>query len=323
MSLLDRAVGYLGQRINGISMEIDIVGRCVLFCPTCAVGSIGGRRAAKMSIETFKKIMDKATSESKVRKVQLYVYTEAGMHPDLHLFVQDLTDRGIESTLSTMCQSTLCDWAKVVEARPTELRISFPGWEKMTKYQKGAKPELFDKNVEKLCSLPRHKETAWTMAWHLYNDNGDEYPRVRALAEKLNLKLVVLPAIFMVLEKTVRNQYSEADKEIISHLIETPEQAMSRMKKRTYCDLWKHICLNVHGEVMLCELIYEDEFKIGSFLDTPLSGLQKKIRNHSFCTDCISCGGNQYQACYADFHKSSDPVGEANRKRGYSLNLPQ
>lgn len=307
----------IGVALKGISYNIDVTGFCSLRCGSCAVGSIATKRhpGKYMSFETWVSVLDKAMAHGKVRKVQMYAYTDPCLHPELHRLVDYATRMGIPTLISTMGQQTQCDFEKLVEARPHELRISFPGWNKMTYYQKGAKPEVFDRNIEKICSLPRYPETIWSLIFHLYNDNHDELPRVRALAEKWNLKLVVIPSIFMVCERVVEKNYSPQDLELISHLLETPEESISRMKKDSFCMQWKQISMDCTGEVYLCQLVYEDRFKIGNFFDKSIPEIQSTIRNHSFCGKCMAAGGHSYQSCYSDVKLYNDPVREANKRR--------
>ncbi len=314
--MLDSIKGYIGQKINGVSFNIDLVNACCLSCNSCGIGSIGNIRGGKkMSFDLWTAILDKAQSECKVRKIQLYAYSDPCLVPDLHIFVEDARKRKIPTLISTMLQTTRCDFAKVIEARPHEFRISFPGLGKMEYYQKGAKVETFNKKFKEIMKLPRYPETLWTLVFHLYSDNADEIPVVRLLAEEYNLKLVIIPAIFMVCEKVIEKNYSEQDKELISHLLETPEESISRMKKSNYCMQFKQITLDANGDVFLCQLVFEDRFKLMNYLDHPLSHIQKAIRTNSFCNKCMKEGGNVYQACYDDFKPGNDPVGDANKKR--------
>ena len=314
--MIEQVKGWLGSKLNGIGFIIDIADFCPLSCPSCAVGSIGRRKGGYMSFDLFRRVLDKAQGECKVRRVQLYGYCDPCTHPDLHLFVQELTDRKIQSMLSTMLQTTKCDFDKVIEARPSEMRISFPGWKHMEYYQRGAKVERFDRQIERVHYLPIHPETRWTLLFQLYNDNRDEIDRARRLAEDCGWTFVVLPAIFMPCEKMVEGYYSEQDKEIISHLIETPEQTLQRLKFSTdYCLLWKQITMDAEAEVYLCQLIYEDRFKIGNYMTTPLHKLQRTMRHHPFCTPCMRMGAHAYQFLYGDFCKYEDPITVANKRR--------
>ena len=315
--MIEHIKGWLGSKINGIGFIIDIADFCPLSCPSCAVGSIGRRKGGYMSFDMFRRILDKAQKECKVRRIQLYGYCDPCTHPDLHLFVQECTDRGLQSMLSTMLQTTKCDFQKVIEARPSEMRISFPGWKRMEYYQRGASPDRFDRKIEEVCALLRHPETRWTLLYQLYNDNRNELPKARALARKHDLSFVVLPAIFMPCEKMVEHNYSEQDQELISHLLETPEQTLQRLRFSTsYCLLWKQITMDAEGEVYLCQLIYEDRFKLGmNYLTTPLKQMQKAIIRHPFCKPCMAMGAHAYQFLYADFCKYEDPITVANRRR--------
>jgi len=313
----DSIKGWFGQKINGVSYNIDVINTCSLRCPSCAIGSMATQRSGKkMSIEMFRAILDKAQSESKVRKVQFYAYSDPCLHPDLHLFIQECTDRGIYSAISTMMQTYKCDIQKVLDAQPTEFRISFPGWERMSYYQAGAKPERFDANIEKFRHLKVRATTKLTMAFHLYNDNEHELDRANALADSLGAILTAIPSIFMPCEKVVEKNYTKQDLELISHLNETPEESISRMKlSESYCLLFKQITIDSEGMVYLCQLVFEDRFKLVPFLDVPLKQIQDRIRNHSFCNKCMKVGGNVYQYCYDDFVLSDHPVSGANEKR--------
>jgi hypothetical protein len=317
MQLIEEAKAYVGMKVNGVSVNLDLVNYCCLRCPSCSVGSIGGRQASKMDLPTFIRILDKFRDEGvKIRHIQAYVYSDPFLHPNLDLFVKECTDRGIDTWLSTMLQTTKADFAKVIEARPTEFRVSMPGLTHMRYYQKGADPNVFIKNFVDVCKLPRHKETKWTFVYHLYKDNGGKDLEVaRAMAEANGFKFVVLSAIFMPLEKMVEESYTEQDEELISHLLHTPEEAASLMKRTDYCPLWKHITLDAEANVFLCELIYEQRFKMGSLFSRSIHEWLDAIKSDPFCGKCIAKKANTYQLCYSEIAKSKDPVGDANRKR--------
>jgi len=166
-----------------------------------------------------------------------------------------------------------------------------------------------------VCALPRYPETTWTMFFHRYRDNGHEETQARELADRYKLKFVSIPAIFMVLEKFVEKRYTEADLELISHLWETPEEATATMKRTKDCVLWKQASIDANGDLFLCQLLYEERFKLCNFLNTPWPAIKKMMQTHDFCKECLKCGGNQYQLCYAPPATSKDPVGEANKKR--------
>lgn len=308
--------GEVGVRLNGIFYVIDIIdGGCPVSCPSCAVGSIGRRKYHVMPLDLFSKILDKMLKESKVRIIQLYTFSDPTMVPNLHEYLEECRKRQIQVMISTVLQHPKCDFAKVIEARPREFRISFPGWKRMNYYQKGARPEEFDRQFAKVMKLPRHPETAWTLGWHVYNDNADEMPKARELAYKHDLKFVPLQAILMVQEKNVEKNYSEQDKALISRLVEPMEEEVKHYKSYDYCQCWKQLTIDARGETRLCQLVYEDRFKLAPFLLHPLSDFRKAIRTHAFCKKCIAAGANVYQEKYNLFFSEGDPVEQAERKR--------
>jgi hypothetical protein len=114
----------------------------------------------------------------------------------------------------------------------------------------------------------------------------------------------------------VEGRYSDQDKEIISHLLETPEQCVQRLKFSTdYCLLWKQITMDAKANVYLCQLIYEDRFIVGNYLEDSTKSLIKKIKTHPFCKPCMRVGAHAYQYLYADFYKYENPIQVANRRR--------
>jgi hypothetical protein len=120
----------------------------------------------------------------------------------------------------------------------------------------------------------------------------------------------------MPCEKVVEKTYTPQDRETISHLIETPEESISRMSFPTnYCKLWKQITIDAEGYVYLCQLIYEPRFKMMPFLSMPTRKITEQIKGHSFCGKCMKAGGHAYQYCFDDFVLSDNPIADADRGR--------
>jgi len=306
----------LGIWAYGISLNLDIINACGLKCPSCFIGSVGNRPKGTMDLLTYIRLLNKFREEKMpIRRLQLYIDSDPCLHPDLHKFLDVARRRSIKTYISTMLQTTRCDFAKVIEARPTEFRVSMPGWENMSFYQGGAKPEVFDRNFAEVTKLPRHPETTWVLFFHVYKTNQHEIERARRLATDNGMKFVPVPAIFMILEKTVRNTYSDEDREIISHMMATPEESVARMKKNPACACFKQLSVDARGKVFLCELIGGEEFVLGNVFDRPIREWLKMVRTNDFCKKCIDCKANVLQECFADPVTSNDPVGDANKKR--------
>ena len=308
--------GWLGVKVHGYAFNIDIVdGGCPVSCPSCAVGSIGRRPRHLMTIEMFRAILDKAQSECKVRNVQTYAYSEPTMHPDLHLFLEECRSRKIPAIVSTVLQGTRCDWEKVIEARPREIRISFPGWKHMSYYQKGADPNRFNRNFETLMfHAKRYPETTWTMGYHIYKDTIEELPLAMALADRWCLKFVPLQAIHMENTKNVSGEWTEQDRGLISRLIEPTEEEVKKYIHSEYCNCQsKQITISATGIVWLCQLTYT--FPLGDFLKMPFEEIRRQMMVHPFCPQCKAVKGNVLQEKYGYFFDKGDPVEKANKGR--------
>jgi len=310
--------GLIGSKWHGLVYVIDIINACPLRCPTCAVGVYTKQRGGKkMSLDMWKAILDKAQGESKIRKLQMYIYSDPCLHPQCDEFVAEATRRGLKTSISTMLQQTNVDFHKLIEARPSEFRISFAGWKNMSMYQRGGTVERFEKKLAMVSQLPRYPETRWTMFFHLYRSNQDEVAAARQMAADHGIDFIAYPAIFMINEKVVEKTYTDDDRAIISELLETPEENIARLKIDTdYCMMQsKQVCIDAEGMCYLCQIVWEDRFRIVPFLSTPLKEIRQKMESHSFCVKCKSQGGHTYQYLYGDSTEVEDPITTADHKR--------
>lgn len=312
----DEAKGWAGLKFKGITLVVEPTNACSCRCPSCPVSVLEPRKGEMMTIELFRKILDKLEREAgRIRVCDLYYKGDPCLNKQLPALVRELTLRKIPSSVSTVLQTLKCDMAELIEARPSELRISFPGVDFIAKYQRGD-PKRFLKNLDMVASLPRYPETRWTMLYQVYKDNqGEHLEAAKALAKQYHLHFVALPAILMVSEHVISKQYTESEKELIANLIETPEETIARLDTSSrYCIAWKQLTLDAKGDVYVCTLVWDEEYNLGPFLDKPLSFFQKAMR-HEICGPCLDAGNNLYNNCYASFIDYDDPVAVANKKR--------
>lgn len=310
-----RIHGYLGTRIRGYNVQVDIVDACPMRCPTCPTGMETSRDGHRMSIDLFRRILDKMQSEVKVRRIQLYRWGDPLLHKELHKFIEECRHREIPVTTSSVLQSYQCDFEKVFAAGPEEFRLSFTGWEHMHEYQKNATAERFVMNLERLSRYPRNPLTRWSLFFHLYRDNVHELPKVHQLCKDFNLQLVFFPATYMMYDRIITRKYDEADMAIINRLLETPEENIARIKNASdYCPMQsKEITLDSYGNMQLCQLMYPPEYRMGNFLEVPLKELRKKIMRHAMCPNCKAAGVPGYTLIFAQPIFYEDPVAIANK----------
>jgi hypothetical protein len=310
--------GWAGVKLKGLTMYVELVDSCPYACKTCPVGIDPRRDGNRMPIETFRQILDKAQSEVKVRKVQLYRWSDPLMHKDLHLFIEECNKRGIRCSTSSIMQYSLCDFGKVFAARPAEFRVSYSG-RNMAMYQKNSDHDRFlEKLDEVYTKYPRYPETKHVMFFHVYKNNGEDYEPAKRLAQKYGLEFEAFPATLMVYDHIIHGSYTEEDRETLSWLTETPEENIARQKRKhledDYCNMQsKEIALDTRGDMQQCQLLFRREYTIGNFLTTPLKDLRRKVMSHPICKACKSKGVGHYSLIFADPAVEEKAVEAANR----------
>jgi hypothetical protein len=324
--LIRNLPGKLGIQIRRmiwwrqVQLLVDIVDSCPGACPSCPVGVQTRRDGHKMDIGTFCAILDKATREANLRKVQLYRWSDPLIHPKVHLFVNECAQRGLRASTSSFLQHTTCDWDELINSGLDEFRVSFSGWKKMHIYQKPARAERFVEKLEFISKLQWPKSVKKTMFFHEYKDNLDEREPARRLAEDNGFRFVSFPATFMMYERIIDGSYTEEDRALISLLPETPEENISRHKKppkvTDRCAMQEDdITLDSYGQMQLCQMMYLPEFKMGSFLATPLKELRQQILAHPICPRCKAKGIGHYALIFGEPAVLNDPVKVADKDK--------
>ena len=312
-----RARGYVGMKVNGVSFLIDIIDACSSRCPSCPVGIYPSKGGHKMMMDVFRKVLDKAESECKIRKVQLYRWCDPLLHPLVHEFVEECVRRGIRASVSSDLQATTCDFPKLMLSGLAEFRVSFSGWRGMHYYQRPATPEKFFKKFDYINSLPCHSSTKKVMFFHIYKDNEDEVHRARVIAGANRYEFVAFPATYMMYDRIVNQSYLPEDEEILRRLLETPEENIARFKHRPrhddYCELQeKEVVLDSYGRMKQCQLMgFWDEYNRGDFLTIPMKDIRKKIMTDPMCPRCKATGVPTYSLIFADPAVAEDPISSA------------
>jgi hypothetical protein len=320
---VENLVQSLPWRRRNQEILIDVVDACPGSCPSCPVAVDPRRDGHRMSLDTFKRILDKAQSEVNVWKVQLYRWSDPLLHPDIHLFIEELYRRGIPSSTSSFLQTTNCDWDKLAASKVTEFRVSCSGHQ-MNKYQKPATLDRFIKKFVMLSALPWASETAKVFFYHLYKDNQGSIGFFRDLAERHGFKFVTFPATFMVYDRIVTKSYTAEDKETISWLTETPEQNIARHRRKPDSKDWcgmqeREIVLDSYGRMNQCQMLFKAENRIGDFLETPYKELRKRAMDNPFCLKCKAAGVPRYSLIFSDPAKDPDTVAVANKGKYKTL----
>lgn len=292
----------IGSRLYGVNVGVNILGNghCNLHCPSCPVENFAFPKAGLMDIATFRKVLDKLERELVIRNLWLSEYSEPLLHPNCHEFVQELTNRGMTSFISSHLNNLL-RIDKVFDAGLKKLRISLSGFtQEFYGYYHGGDIERVKKNMVAISKMPHQAEV--TVYFHKYKDNQHELPLMRDYAHSLGFKFESCFAYYRPLEKALDYvngvPIPDKDRALIERLNHSIPETLERARKtKTPCRGYsKHLEILSDGTVpVCCHTVYEDnKLKINgkklSFLDTPLAVIRKIQREMPICDGCIKKG---------------------------------
>jgi wyosine [tRNA(Phe)-imidazoG37] synthetase (radical SAM superfamily) len=112
---------------------IDIIDACQLKCPTCVRGvRVMENSSAKMSLEKFCAVLDKAKSEG-YRRIGLYSWTEPFLNRTLQDYVLEVKKRDLPCEISTTLSLRRIDNLEAtLLAKPDLIYVSISGWDQAT-----------------------------------------------------------------------------------------------------------------------------------------------------------------------------------------------
>ena len=287
------------------TVVIDIVGSCNLSCPSCPSGGVSGNRGGRMSLEMFRRIMEKVARENPGTTVAIFNWTEPLLHPQVPEFIETIREFGLKSRISTHLNN-LQDPHRLALSNPDGITISLSGFTQEV-YSIGHKDgdiEIVKNNMRRLSEALRANRatTEVTVYYHKYLHNLSEVDRMREYAESLGLKFGAGWAYYMPIERV--HDYVEG---------RLPESEVAFVEERFALNIRRAVAatepyraepcafpstlltLDCRGNVQLCCGVYDAErFTIGSYLDTPLKVIEQKLQTHSYCGECTAHGLHIY-----------------------------
>ncbi len=287
--------------------DIDVVGTCNLRCPSCPVGNLSEARTSEkyMRPEMLDRIMAKATSECRVYGVYLYNWTEPFLHPNLPEMIRVVRSYGVPCGLSTNL-NLITNIDGIMEANPSMLKVSLSGFtqEVYGKTHRRGDIELVKQNMAEVARAKQRagSTTRLVIAYHRYLGNHEDEALMQAYAQSLGFEFEPAWSYLMPLEKMLAFTDSDAidveinaeDQKTIDSLALPLSDAVKASKNAPHqpCPLRaQQMAITATGDVMLCCTAFDQsKYKIGSFLDTPLSELQEQRYRHSLCGSCMKNG---------------------------------
>lgn len=297
---------FLRSKYVPRTVIIDIIGTCNLKCPSCPNGNIENRNPnGIMSLNTFKKILDKVALEHPGTIVAIYNWTDQFLHPQIIEFVKAIHAAGFKSKLSSNLNLLPDNLEEFAESNPGGITISLSGFTQKVYgiAHRGGNIEIVKENMRKL-SLALRKAKASTIVfvyYHKYRYNLDEIELMEEFAKSLGFGFGADWAYFMPIEKVkdyIKGSLQKSDVDFIENkLALNIKKAVEAAKKINEPCLFPSTSLTIdwRGQVQLCCGVYDsNRFSVGSYLETPWEIIEKRLKNHSFCKGCVKNGLHNY-----------------------------
>jgi molybdenum cofactor biosynthesis enzyme MoaA len=290
--------------MNPFFYNIDILGACNLACPSCPQGNAEKHLLprGRMSLDLFKRILDKAQAETLVTGIGLFNWTEPLLHPDCAAFVAEVRRRGLECHLSTNC-NRVEGIEDCMDADVTSIRISVSGWwqESYQRTHRGGDIGKVRKNMYRIYAHLHHTNGSprINVLWHRYKHNHSERHLMKRYVESLGFHWQECEAYLMPLELVISRWRHATDQLEIERNLITPldiAQTACEEHKAMPCRLQtREVTIDAAGGVHLCCALYDPaKSAIGDFLSQPIEALQRRKYQSSVCSKCLAAGGHAY-----------------------------
>lgn len=296
---------------QNFDIDIDIVGACNLRCPSCPQGNIKDYRLPQgfMQAELLKRIVEKAATECKKLKINLYNWAEPLLHPHLPNLIDIIQAEGIPCHLSSNL-NILPNADAIMAANPASFRISISGFNQKIygKTHRGGNIEKVKKHMVALAEAKKRNNasTRIYVFFHRYQHNLKDEPLLREFATDLGFFFHAVWALLFPLEKILAYALedigdfplTEEDYALIDNLALPLGEALAAARKysKQPCPLREDsISLDFKGNATLCCGIFNaSKYTIGNYLDMPLEEIQKIRHNHPMCGTCMPQGAHVY-----------------------------
>jgi len=299
----------LYKHYNTTYYTIDVVSSCNLSCMSCAHSLEGPKPGGIMKMEDVRSVLSKIKNENpNCSHVSLYSWGEPLIHPQLDEIIRLFHDEAIAVGLSTnLSHEDFKKIERVLRANPDYLKISLSGYyqEAYQHTHQGGDIELVKSNLYKVAYLIRKLglQTMVDINYHLYKDNsGENYARMKDLAEELGFIMSEVYALVMPLERVLNERQGKPDKqteELQENLLVTIEEGVNASKQINLEDgcPFMHNQMNINSDlsVPVCCLVYDRKYLVSNnYLEDTLETIESRKDNSEICRTCMSYNLPQY-----------------------------
>lgn len=270
---------------------------CNVRCKTCPVGRKEFEPGGMMKLEMARRILEKATRESRVLNVQCHHYNEPMLVPWIADIIKACHDYGCEVLIS----SNLVNFKNVpasLEQAPETFLISTSGFTQPI-YERSHKDGDIEKVKANMYQVSRLRKpgTYVQVNWHRYRYNAHEEPLMRAYAEQLGFAFVPYITSLLPHDGALRQWatgIADPNGEDCLYPVMDAKQACFDRRKWPCIHQDQVIAVNSDGDYLNCGHRNGADNLMGDFFATTVPEILKARKTNAACLACRSVGGHVY-----------------------------
>ena len=267
-----------------------------------------------MSVDLYRQLLTKATSESDISAVCLFITTEPLLHPQLNEIVRITNSFGIPCMISTNLNLLPRDIDDCFTANPASIRVSVSGYfqETYEKNHRGGRIDRVKENIKVMAEAWERsgKKAHFEVHYHRYIGNLDEEILMKRFTKNLGLTFTTNWAGFHPYEKALSEfepnagfaEFTTEDRQVLKSLPliyreeikSSPHRKLLNKYSALPCPIQSsYLFVDWRGESQLCCAMGDTEkFRLGSYFDHTLEELQRLKDEHEVCRVCKKNNGH-------------------------------
>jgi MoaA/NifB/PqqE/SkfB family radical SAM enzyme len=296
---------------------IEISGICNLRCISCPMGNdlYRPKKAGFMKASEYSKIINKLVKEIPfLYLVDLYIWGEPLLNPDLPEIIKINNDLGIASGISSNLNVNEKVIEKVIKSSPAQIRVSVSGYgEKNYEiFHTGGRWSVLYKNLLLLAEYIKKYQTNTIVEvyYHVNINNLSDYRKMQELCMMLGYR--IHPSIHMILPDYVMDyledkELSEGTKKAKDSMLVSLDDMIDKAKKeKDKSCLLKRIIpvINWDGSVLACcNYLFYNKKIADNYLDISLEEIINLRCTHPLCIKCQNYSLHRYfdPVYYSDY----------------------
>lgn len=299
-------------RLKPFDYAVEVSGMCNLRCLSCprAHGNSGHPSPGFMTLDAFKKVLDKIIAESPlVGNIQLYQWGEPLLNTHLPEIIQHANKLGVKCAVSSNL-NLKTDYRTLIKSKPEWFRISCSGIGKnYEKTHAGGKWGRFFENLKQV-SLWRnkyHPSMKVELFYHIYHhNNGKDLKQVKSICQSLGFEFHPVNAYLIGLDDVLHHLEGDA----LPHEARLAEEMLcirlaegmrlARKEKQLACSAMRCLLINADMRVSNCMMYYNREGNTAAedYLKTPLVQIENRRKSCRLCRRCQAKAMHRYCNIY-------------------------